>query len=237
VSALAKGGGFWVAFWGGTAVALALAIGVEHYLGSNEPSSAPRPPAKVADARMLPPFSLAGADQVAPETAARPLFIPTRRPAPPAATVQQTMRKGQFALTGVTVSAEASFAFLRELSTGKTKSVRKGAEVNGLRVDTVEPRRVVLRQGEETEDLFLAIQSPPKSAGPAPGTPGAPGSPGAPPNLFAPGGVPLPGAPGGPPMPGAASQPGVAPPANPAATPTPGAEAPSTGRRRPYMKP
>jgi len=234
VSAPAKGGSFWVALWGGVAVALALAIGVEHYLGSEEPSAAPRAPAKVADARMLPPFTLAVADQVAPETAARPLFIPTRRPAPPAATVQQTMRKGQFALTGVTVSSEASFAFLRELSTGKTKSVRKGAEVNGLRVDAVEPRRVVLRQGEETEDLFLAIQSPPKQAAPPPG---APGSPGAPPNIFAPGGVPLPGTPGGPPMQGAAPQPGAAPPANPAGTPTPGAEAPSTGRRRPYMKP
>jgi len=237
VSAPARGGGFWVALWGGAAVALALVIGVEHYLGGEEPLATPRVPAKVADARMLPPFTLAAADQVAPETATRPLFIPTRRPAPPAATVQQTMRKGQFALTGVTVSSEASFAFLRELSTGKTKSVRKGAEVNGLRVDTVEPRRVVLRQGEETEDLFLAIQSPPKSATPPPGTPGAPGPAGVPPNLFAPGGVPLPGAPGGPPMPGAAPQPGVASPANPAATPTPGVEGPSTGRRRPYMKP
>jgi hypothetical protein len=236
VSALAKGGGFWVALWGGAAAALALVIGVEHYLGSEESTAAPRAPAKVADAKMLPPFSLASAEQVAPETAERPLFIPTRRPAPPAATVQPTMRKGQFALTGVTVSSEASFAFLRELSTGKTKSVRKGAEVNGLRVDAVEPRRVVLRQGEETEDLFLAIQSPPKPAAPPPGTPGAPGAGGAPPNLFAPGGVPLPGAPGGPPMPGAAAQPGVAQPANPAATP-PKAEAPSTGRRRPYMNP
>jgi len=233
VSAPAKGGSFWVALWGGAAAVLALVIGVEHYLGSEEPAAVPRAPAKVADARMLPPFTLAAADQVAPETAERPLFIPTRRPAPPAATVQPTMRKGQFALTGVTVSSEASFAFLRELSTGKTKSVRKGAEVNGLRVDAVEPRRVVLRQGEETEDLFLAIQSPPKSATPPPG---APGSPGAPPNIFAPGGVPLPGAPGGPPMQGSASQPGVAPPANPAATP-PRAEGPSTGRRRPYMNP
>jgi hypothetical protein len=234
VSALAKGGSFWVALWGGAAAALVLVIGVEHYLGNEETAAAPRAPAKVADAKMLPPFSLASAEQVAPETAERPLFIPTRRPAPPAATVQPTMRKGQFALTGVTVSSDASFAFLRELSTGKTKSVRKGAEVNGLRVDAVEPRRVVLRQGEETEDLFLAIQSPPKQAAPPPG---APGSAGAPPNIFAPGGVPLPGAPGGPPMPGAAPQPGVASPANPAATPTPGAEAPSTGRRRPYMKP
>jgi len=237
MSASAKGGSFWVALWGGAAAALALAIGVEHYLGSEEPSAAPRVPAKVADARMLPPFALAAADQVAPETAARPLFIPARRPAPPAATVQQTMRKGQFALTGVTVSSEASFAFLRELSTGKTRSVRKGAEVNGLRVDAVEQRRVVLRQGDETEDLLLAIQSPPKSAAPPQAAPGAPGSPGAPPNIFAPGGVPLPGAPGGPPMQGAASQPGAAPPGSPAATQTPAPEGPSTGRRRPYMKP
>lgn len=245
MSATAKGGNFWVALWGGAAAALAVVIGVEHQLGSEGPAEGPRAPAKVTDARMIPPFTLAAADQVAPETAARPLFTPTRRPAPPAATVQPTMRKGQFVLTGVTVSQEASFAFLREIATGKTKSVRKGTEVNGLRVDAVEPRRVVLRQGEETEDLLLAIQSPPKSAmppAPPPGTPGAAGAPGVPggvPNLFAPGGVPLPGAPGGPPMPvtpGAAGQPAAAP-ANPAAAPAPGAPQATTGRRRPYMNP
>ena len=103
MNAGAKGAGFWVAFWGMAATALAVVIGVEHYLGSEEPSGGPRLPAKVADARMLPPFALAAAEQAAPETAARPLFTPTRRPAPPAATVQPTMRKGQFVLTGVTV--------------------------------------------------------------------------------------------------------------------------------------
>lgn len=144
---------------------------------------------------MLPPFTLAAADQFASETAARPLFTPTRRPAPPAATVQATMRKGQFVLTGITVSAEASFAFLKEVSSGKTRSVRKGAEVNGLRVDAVEPRRVVLRQGEETEDLMLAIQVPPRTAAPAP-APGAPAAGSAAPNIYAPGGVPLPRGPG-----------------------------------------
>lgn len=240
MSAAARGGHFWLALWGGAAAALAVVIGIEHHLGADESGGGPRAPAKVADARMLPPFAMAAADQAAPETAARPLFTPTRRQAPPAASVQPTMRKGQFVLTGVTVSPEASFAFLREVSTGKTKSVRKGTDVNGLRVDVVEPRRVVLRQGEETEDLLLAIQSPPKSAAPAaaPGKPGAPGSaPAGVPNLYAPGGVPLPGAPGGPPMPSSAGQPGAAP-ATPAATPTPPAGAESTtGRRRPWMKP
>ncbi|MBK8322166.1 MAG: hypothetical protein IPL06_05385 [Betaproteobacteria bacterium] len=233
----ARGASFWVAFWGGAAAVLAVAIGLEHYLGNEEPSGGPRPPAKVADARMLPPFTLAAADQFASETAARPLFTPTRRPAPPAATVQATMRKGQFVLTGITVSAEASFAFLKEVSSGKTRSVRKGAEVNGLRVDAVEPRRVVLRQGEETEDLMLAIQVPPRTAAPAP-APGAPAAGSAAPNIYAPGGVPLPGAPGGPPQAGmpAAGAPGAAPPTNPAAMPAPGVES-TASRRRPWMKP
>jgi len=235
MSAAAGGAHFWIALWGGTAALLALAIGVEHYVGSEEPAARPRAPAKVADARMLPPFSITAVDQVAPETAARPLFTPTRRPAPPPATVQATMKKGQFVLTGVTVSADASFAFLREVASGKTKSVRQGAELNGLRVDLVEPRRVVLRQGQETEDLLLAIQTPAKSSaqvlvpGPRSGTP----------NLFAPGGVATPGAPGGPPpeaKPGTAVPPPGAQPTNPAATPTPGNEA-TGNRRRPWMKP
>lgn len=235
MSAGASGANFWVALWGGAAAVLALTIGVEHYLGSEEPAARPRAPAKVADARMLPPFAITAVDQVAPETAARPLFTPTRRPAPPAATVQPTMKKGQFVLTGVTVSAEASFAFLREVASGKTKSVRKGAEVNGLHVDLVEPRRVVLRQGQETEDLLLAIQTPAKSSAPAL----VPGPRSGTPNLFAPGGVTTPGAPGGPPPeppPGAVAQPAAAPPTNPAATPTPGNEA-AGNRRRPWMKP
>lgn len=243
MSAAARSGNFWVALWAGAAATLALLIGIEYHLGSEEPADVRRAPAKVADARMLPPFSLPGAEQVAPETADRPLFTPTRRPAPPAASVQATMRKGQFVLTGVTVSQDASFAFLREVASGKTKSVRKGAEVNGLRVDTVEARRVVLRQGEETEDLLLAIQSPPKTVvpPPVPGAPaGAQGAQGAT-NIFAPGGVPLPGAPGGPSQagtPGAVPPPGAAPPTNPAAAAAPARSGEATsGRRRPWMKP
>jgi general secretion pathway protein N len=226
VSAVAPAGSFWVALWGGAAAALALVIGVEYHLGAGSAAESPRAPAKVADAKMIPPFTLAAAEQVAPETAARPLFSPMRRPAPPVATFQPTMRKGQFVLSGVTASKETSFAFLREVATGKTRSIKQGEEVNGLKVDTVEPRRVVLRQGEETEELTLSIQVPPKMAAPAPPPQGQP-VPGA-------AAAPPPGQPLGPGTPGS---PGVAAPVNPAATPTPGGDNANAGRRRPWMKP
>jgi hypothetical protein len=247
---------FWPFAWGGTAVVLAVVLTAEYKFGQVDVGTGQRAPAKIADAKLLPPFALAPEAQVAPETLARPLFVPARRPSPAAATAGvPVMRKGQFVLTGVTVTPEASFAFLKEVASGKTQSVKKGSQVNGIMIDVVEPRRVVLRQGDETEDLALVIQVPARVASAAPNP--APGAPGAVPPAPGSAPAPVPVAPPGagsfaPPMPPPAA--GAVPPVLGAVPATPGnpalagaapkesstagempAAAQPTTRRRPWM--
>lgn len=226
---------FWPSVWTGVALFLSVVLAAEHFLGGVSMNAGARSPAKVADAKLLPPFSLAADSGQEPETVARPLFVPTRRPSPPAlATAATAMRRGQFVLTGVTIAPGTSFAFLRESATGKTHSVKVGSQINGIAVDKVEPRQIVLRQGEETEILALNVQAPARTAAaPTPVT-GVPGL----------GGVPVPGkAAQVPPPVAGASAPGGAPPA-PVAAPAPQGAAtqapatpPASGRRRPWIKP
>ena len=149
---------------------LSIIVAIEYFFGGVTTGEGPRAPARIVEAKLLPPFTLSAEAAAGAETVARPLFVPTRRPSPPAASAAaQTMRRGQFVLTGISIAQDAAFAFLRESSSGKTHSVRKGASVNGLTVDKVEPRRVVLRMGEELEELSLQIQAPARvAAAPAP---------------------------------------------------------------------
>lgn len=234
---------FWPAFWIAVVAALSAVIAAEHFLGRVEIGEGPRAPAKIAEARLLPAFTLPPEGQSATDTVTRPLFVPTRRLSPPVATAAATtMKKGQFVLTGVTVLPEASYVFLRDVATGKTQSVKKGSLVNGITVELVEPRRIVLRQGDETEDLPLNIQVParvvaaPSPSGAVPPAPGAVPAPVATPSLPSaaarPGGL-------APPMaaPAAAGR-AAAPPAQPG-SPVIGDAAPavpaSTSRRRPWI--
>ena len=191
MDALRKPEYFWPTVWGVAAAALVIVLVLEHDFGTVEIDNGARAPAKIADAKLLPPYALAPEAEAAPETVARPLFVPTRRPSPPAAVAAAaTMRKGQFVLTGVTITPEMSFAYLKEVANGKTQSIKRGAEVNGITVDVVEGRRVVLKQGDEVEELALAIQVPPRTAN----TPGQPPALPQPPSsgpMPPPGGVPM----------------------------------------------
>jgi len=230
---------FWPTLWIGVLVALAAIIALEHFFGGVTAGTGPRAPAKIVEARLLPPFALPPEPATPSETVAKPLFVPTRRPSPPVATAATpTMRKGQFVLTGVTIVPEVAFAFLRETASGKTLSVKKGNMVNGITVDVVEPRRVVLRMGEETEELALNIQVPARvAAAPAPGqgVPPAPGSASvAPTPGFAGQAAGTPSAqPGAP----AAAMPGAPAGAPATASATPSTQAPVSQRRRPWITP
>jgi len=236
---LRKSEHFWPALWAAVVVTLGAVIAAEHFLGSVEIGEGPRAPAKIAEAKLLPAFTLPPEGQSATETVTRPLFVPTRRLSPPAATAAAaTMKKGQFVLTGVTVVPEASYVFLKDVASGKTQSVKKGSMVNGITVETVEPRRVVLRQGDETEDLPLNIQVParvvaaPSPSGAVPQPPGAAPVPVATPSIPS-----LEGRPGGLAPPSAAARP-LAPPDQPAARAIGDAAPPvpaSTSRRRPWI--
>lgn len=131
-------------------------------------------PAQFAKPSLPPPFTMPSADTFL-EVAMRPLFIFTRRPAPPipVETTKPSMKKGQFVLTGTTVVAEGKFAHLSEKAGNKSHVVEQGKEINGILVKEIRSDRVVLTQGDETEVIVLrtakapppAVAAPPASTG------------------------------------------------------------------------
>jgi hypothetical protein len=208
------------------AVILALVIAAEMGLASSLRAQVTDVPAKRAapfEAKLLPPQQVVQAETLYPEIAARPLFTPTRRPAP-AAAPPSTYTPGQFVLQGVIVAGGARTAMLREKSTGKMHRVEAGRDVNGIRVAKIEAEAVTLTQGADQEVLQLQVQRPGATPGAAPpGTGAGPFGPVTP----APPAPPIPGAvqPGAAPVP--QPVPGVPTPApqgavNPLAAPPPG---------------
>jgi hypothetical protein len=146
-------------------------------------ATAPRPaPAAPVTVSLLPEYKIAGGVDARKETVDRVLFNPTRRAAPPAPATAGgaagSMQKGQYALTGTTVTGNVATAFLREVKGGKSHTVHKGEALNGIVIAEVKSDYVQLKQGSEVEDLQLKIASGPKStvqlAAPAPAVPGQP---------------------------------------------------------------
>ena len=156
-----------------------------------EPAEAIAP--KPVPVAVLPDFTISGGLAARPETVARTLFNPTRRPAPPvvAEAPRPTMKRGQFALTGTLVVDGKSTAFLREVAGGKARRVLQGESINGLTVAEVKPDRVRLTMGDEVEELILKVQPNPKPTAVA----AAPAAP--PPPAGAPAAAPAAGAPTG----------------------------------------
>lgn len=144
---------------------------------SGDPPSPSASRVATLDSKILPAHALGPMDMNYKETVERPLFISSRRPAPPSnATSQTALRKGQFKLTGTTVSAGISVAYLFETATNKTHYVNLGRDINGIKVERVEATRVLLRQGDESEELSLVTSQSPKvvpplvaAVSPAPG--------------------------------------------------------------------
>jgi hypothetical protein len=153
------------------AILLAVVIGAEGEFGSSvgsviRPGAAGR--AVATDAKLLPPIIAIAPEVAYPETTARPVFTPTRRPAPEApAAAQSTFQKGQFVLQGVIVVGNDRVAMLREKSSGRIIRIERGREVNGIKVVEIQPETVTLSLGSEEEMLSLSVQKP------APGLPGA----------------------------------------------------------------
>lgn len=103
------------------------------------------------------PYRLPAVDTML-ETSLRPLFVSTRRPAPPPLPPEPpkpTMNKGQFKLSGVSILPEGKFAFLLDKSGNRTHVVAQGKEINGVLVKEVSPDRVVLSQYGDSELLVL----------------------------------------------------------------------------------
>lgn len=130
--------------------------------------------------KLLPPIAAVNPEQEYAETGARPLFTPTRRPAPVLAQANVgTMAKGQFILTGVISAGGMKIALLREKASGRVVRVEQGKDVNGITVAQIEPEQVTLAQGGDQEVVPLLVMKGPAPA-PAPAVPAAAAAPAGP---------------------------------------------------------
>ena len=198
------------------AAVLLIVIAIEAQLGARLRAGAAPGGGKVpaAEPKLLPPLAAVSPEQAYSQTTARPLFTPTRRPAPPVDVAQApAFVKGQFVLVGVTIAGDTRIAMLREKANGRIHRVEKGREVNGIKVGEIQPEAVTMTQAGDSEVLALTVQKPvPGAQGSAvqlgPFTGGAPSA-----------GFPIPpqGLPAGPPQNVTSMPPGMAAPATPAA--------------------
>ena len=146
------------------------------------------PVTEVPAQRILPEFKLPDAESGFPELVSRSLFTGNRRSTAAARKGgQSAMKKGQFMLVGVLITPKQRSALLRDVQTNKTETVALVGVVRGMTLGEVESSRVVLRQGTETEELALNVQTGPKPpsaaqaqtqavATPPPPPPAAPGA-------------------------------------------------------------
>lgn len=144
---------------------LALAIGSELSWGEKLHQPMPVPvvhssaPVEVA---LDPDFRLPAREKTYAATLERPLFVPSRSPAPPAPSAPSapppTMQKGQFQLLGTIITDEMRIAVVKEISSGKERQIVQGYTINGLQLEMVEADRIVFTQYEDREEIRLKIQ-------------------------------------------------------------------------------
>jgi hypothetical protein len=152
----------------GVALLALVAIGIE--IGWGRRISLPLPEVKrqenkLALAPLLPEFGLPPLDPSYHAVLERPLFVPTRRPPPPPpppAPVKPAMKKGQFLLVGAIITKERKIAILREVANGKVARVEEGKEINGIKLEKLEPEKATLTQWDDREDIIMKIQPMPK---------------------------------------------------------------------------
>lgn len=157
------------------AAGLIVVLAIEVGLVARTPSVVPAKRGAAAEAKLLPPVAAVAPEQAYAETTTRPLFTPTRRPAPElAVAAAPAFQRGQFTLQGVIIAGGNRTAMLREKTSGRIHRVEAGREINGIKVVQIDPQVVTLGVGEERETVPLVVQRP--GTGVAPGTGMAPGT-------------------------------------------------------------
>lgn len=157
-----------IAFWLVTCTSLAGGIGYETNWGQNLRPKLPKVTYEhaqyVPPALITPPAIGSTVDHL--EMVERPLFVFTRRPAPPGAQLAvPTMKKGQYKLVGVTIVGGKKIVFLTEISSGKMRTVAEGSNVGEINVASIQPDRVRLTQGNDEEFITLKVEPNKPSAG------------------------------------------------------------------------
>ncbi|MAF84063.1 MAG: hypothetical protein QGH93_08880 [Gammaproteobacteria bacterium] len=93
----------------------------------------------------------------------RPLFDPTRRPAPTAAgsTGEVSVVFRQMVLTGVIITPEKNMAILQNKKQKQTIRLEPGESVQSWLLDEIHPDRAIFRKGTQLQELFL-VKKPAK---------------------------------------------------------------------------
>lgn len=117
--------------------------------------------AKPSEISLLPVFSMQPLETAFQESANRPLFMPSRRSVPAAVTAPR-LKPGQFLLVGTSKTKEfGDSAMLKEIASNKTTVVKLGSTVLDMTVDSIEHDRVVLRVGDDREEVKMVARSVP----------------------------------------------------------------------------
>jgi general secretion pathway protein N len=158
MGAATKSSRSWPLLWAIVVAVLVGVLAIEHYFGRTAIGEGARSPAKVVEAKLLPPFGLPPGHEAGAETTSRPLFVPARRPAPPAASSgPSSIKRGQFVLQGTTILGALRIAMLKEVGSGAVHRVEKGSEILGMTLAEVAPDQVILRAGDDSETLPLVV--------------------------------------------------------------------------------
>jgi hypothetical protein len=147
------------------AIGLIAAFGYETDWGdafSAPPIPTRQTAAKHDSAAVLPDFRLSSEANAYSQITERPLLNPSRKPAPTQAPVaaateppKPQIRRGLYTLIGVTDLGGSMIAQVKEVSTGRVKSVKEGDSLQELGVSHVESSHVTLTYQSETEVLEL----------------------------------------------------------------------------------
>lgn len=154
--------------WALVNAVLVLAIGNE--LGWGEKLHLPMPapvvhPSAPIEITLPPDYHLPEREKTYTATLERPLFVPSRSPAPPPPPPPPpTMKKGQFQLLGTTITDEMKAAIVKEVAGGRVRQINLNQTINGLRLEQIGPDRAVFTQYDDREELRLKIQPSPKAA-------------------------------------------------------------------------
>lgn len=102
------------------------------------------------------------------ETLARPLFMPNRRPAEPAAPESAAAtpraapaKANRYALSAIIIIDDERIALLTDTATGGLNRVREGESVAGWQVEAIRADSAVLTNGDIREELALRHFGPP----------------------------------------------------------------------------
>jgi hypothetical protein len=121
--------------------------------------SAPSVPGTANEGPRATPFAMPPFDTYA-EVTARPLFFPTRRPAPVQAASAELVDARALVLVGVILSETGRVALIARANLPGANRVAEGQEIEGWTLTAIEADRVVLRHGTIEAELRLRDRNP-----------------------------------------------------------------------------